>query len=69
MPLAQIEVLVSPTGETNIKTVGFNGPKCCEATKALEAALGMKLTDTLTAEYHLDATQETSIAERTNASR
>lgn len=69
MPLAQIEVLVSPTGETNIKTVGFNGPQCREATKALEAALGTTLNETLTAEYHLDAPQEMSIAERTNASR
>ena len=69
MSLAQIEVLVSPTGETSIKTVGFNGPQCREATRELEAALGIKLTETLTAEYHLNATQEMSNAERANASR
>ena len=64
----QIEVLISPTGETRITTKGFHGPKCREATKDLEAALGLKLAETLTAEYHFDAAQETRCAEHPNAS-
>jgi len=68
MPTQHIEILISPIGETRIATHGFHGPKCREATKALERVLGRKLTETLTAEYHLDATEEASVAQQPNAS-
>jgi hypothetical protein len=68
MPSPQIEILISPTGDTRITTHGFQGPKCREATKALERALGRKLTETLTAEFHLAATEEASLAERPHQS-
>ena len=69
MPTQQIEILVLPTGETRIATHGFQGPKCREATKALERVLGRKLTETLTAEYHLAVTEEASVAQHPQASR
>ena len=69
MPTQQIEILISPTGETRITTHGFQGPKCREATKALERVLGRKLNETLTAEYHLTATEEASVAQQPDASR
>ena len=62
MPSAQIEVVVSKTGETSIQTTGFNGQQCREATKDLEAVLGKKLSDRLTAEYHQTTMQENRIA-------
>lgn len=69
MSTGHIEILISPTGETRIATHGFHGPKCREATKTLERVLGRKLTETLTAEYHLDATEEASVAQQPDASR
>lgn len=53
-----IEVLISPAGETKIETRGFAGSACQQATKALEAALGLKQSETLTAEYHQPAQQQ-----------
>ena len=64
MSTGHIEILISPIGETRITTHGFHGPKCREATKALETSLGLKLTETLTSEYHLANTEETRVAER-----
>jgi len=57
-----IDVLISPQGESWIETHGFTGPACREATQALEAALGLKQSETLTAEYHQPVTEETGLA-------
>jgi hypothetical protein len=65
----QIEITVSPTGETQIETHGFSGSKCLEATKALEAALGQKLTETLTSEYHSCSEEQTNQTERHEPTR
>lgn len=62
MQSAQIQVFVSSTGEIEIKTVGFNGPQCREATKELEAVLGQRVSETLTTEYHQLPTQEINVA-------
>lgn len=51
----RIQVIVSPRGETTIKTTGFQGPECREATKSLETALGVPATEQLTAEYYQSA--------------
>jgi len=56
-----IEVLISPTGETKIETRGFAGPGCQQATRALEGALGLKQSETLTVEYHLPAAQQAGV--------
>lgn len=69
MSTPQIEILVTPTGESRIKTHGFQGPECREATKALERVLGRKLNETLTTEFHLSSPEETRLAERPDAPR
>ena len=51
-----IEVVVSPTGETSITTKGFSGPACREASRFLESALGTRLSEQLTGEYHVAET-------------
>ena len=55
-----IEIIVSPTGEMSLKTQGFRGRECLEATRQLEAALGRKLGDRLTGEFFAAAGQEAS---------
>ncbi len=47
-----IEMIVSPTGETKLQTKGFAGASCQQASKFLEAALGLRASEQLTAEYH-----------------
>ena len=69
MSTPQIEIPVTPTGETRIKTHGFQGPECREATKALERALGRKLTETLTPDFHSMTSEENCLAERPAAPR
>ena len=36
-----IEIIVSPRGDISIDAVGFRGPDCEKATRALEEALGV----------------------------
>lgn len=48
-----IEVTVSPQGETKIQTKGYEGPRCYEASKFLEQALGLVTADTRTSEFYL----------------
>lgn len=50
-----IEVTVSPKGETNLQTKGFTGEQCREATRGLEAALGVRTGEQLTDEFHATA--------------
>ncbi len=47
-----IEITVSPQGATSIRTAGFTGGACKDATRDLERALGVTGKETLTAEYH-----------------
>lgn len=47
-----IEVTISPKGETRIETKGFAGAECRQASKFLEQALGPRLAEQLTAEFH-----------------
>ncbi|MBA4019172.1 MAG: hypothetical protein C0483_18555 [Pirellula sp.] len=50
--MKKIEVTVSPTGETSIKTTGFVGKSCTDATKELELALGTVTADVKSGEYY-----------------
>ena len=50
-----IEVTVSPKGETSIVTKGFSGGACREASRAIEAALGVRIQEQLTSEFHASA--------------
>ena len=47
-----IEIIVSPGGETRVETKGFAGAECRDASRILEAALGQRTSETLTAEFH-----------------
>ena len=55
-----IEVTVSPKGETRIETNGFSGSTCRDASKTLEAALGVRENEQLTSEFHTAAATEQS---------
>lgn len=49
-----IEVLVTPTGETRIETKGFAGSTCRDASSFLEQALGQRVQEELTSEFHTE---------------
>ena len=55
--LKTIEITVSPTGQTEVQTKGFAGGECRESSKFLEEALGQRVGETLTAEFHQAANQ------------
>jgi len=46
-----IEITVSPEGATSIKTRGFTGGSCKDATRDLERALGVSGRESLLPEY------------------
>jgi len=48
----KIEITVSPQGTTNIKTSGFSGGSCRDATRELERALGVAGSETLLPEFY-----------------
>ena len=47
-----IEIMVSPSGVTTVKTQGFAGSSCRDASRFIEEALGERLHETFTAEFH-----------------
>jgi len=47
-----IEITVTPEGATSIKTSGFTGGSCKDATRELERALGVSGRETLTPEFY-----------------
>lgn len=47
-----IEIIVSPKGETTVTTKGFTGSSCRDGSKFIEQALGQRLDERLTAEFH-----------------
>jgi hypothetical protein len=47
----KIEITVSPEGATTIKTSGFVGSSCRDATRDLERALGVSGRESLQPEY------------------
>ena len=47
----KIEITVSPEGAVNIKTSGFAGASCRDATRELERALGVAGKESLLPEY------------------
>jgi len=57
-----IEILVRPNGETRVKTEGFSGSACREASRFLETSLGKRQSETLTTEFY-------SAAQNQNQSR
>ncbi len=47
-----IEIVVSSSGEATVQTAGFIGAECQQASRFLEEALGKRLQERLTAEFH-----------------
>ena len=47
-----IEVIVTPDGQTKVETKGFQGDSCRDASRFIEEALGGRLSEQLTAEFH-----------------
>ena len=47
-----IEIVVDPKGGTVVRTRGFEGPECREASRFVEQALGAKRAETLTPEFY-----------------
>ena len=50
----KIEITVTPDGSVSIKTTGFTGSSCREATRELERALGMSGRESLLPEYFVN---------------
>jgi hypothetical protein len=51
----KIEITVSPEGATSIKTSGFIGGSCRDATRDIERALGVSGRESLLPEFHAQA--------------
>jgi len=47
----KIEITVSPEGSVSIKTTGFTGSSCKDATRDIERALGVSCRESLLPEY------------------
>ena len=58
-----IEVTVSPQGETKIQTKGYEGPRCQEASKFLEQALGLVTADQKTSDYYVQLPAQRQVNE------
>jgi len=58
-----IEITVSPEGVVSIKTTGFTGKSCKDATRELERALGVIRKETLLPEFHLQQTQQSRLSQ------
>ena len=59
-----IEVIVNAKGETAVTTKGFAGSSCRDASEFIEQALGQRIDEQLTAEFHQVATIEESQQQR-----
>lgn len=60
----RIEITVSSEGATSIKTSGFTGSSCRDATRDLERALGVAGTENLLPEYYQLAEHASEIQPR-----
>ncbi len=59
-----IQITVSPKGQTQIKTSGFAGAECREASRFLETALGQSQSERLSPEFHQSTTADEQQRER-----
>ena len=56
-----IEIVVDPKGGIKVQTKGFSGSECREASRFVEQALGAKLAETLTPEFHQEQKGEQTL--------
>ena len=61
--MKQIEVIVTRDGSTRVATKGFQGVDCQAASRFLEAALGRRIDETLTPEFHQSACEHNQVSE------
>ena len=61
----KIEITVSPEGATSIKTTGFSGSSCKDATRDFERALGVAGRETLLPEYFQQGNTGEQLRQRT----
>ena len=47
-----VEITVDLKGGATVRTRGFSGPECREASRFVERALGRRTAETLTVEFH-----------------
>ena len=47
-----IEIIVAPDGKTTVQTKGFQGASCREGSRFLEQALGNRISEQVTADFH-----------------
>jgi Protein of unknown function (DUF2997) len=47
-----IEITINAKGESQVETKGFSGEACRTASQLIESALGLKLRERLTDEFH-----------------
>lgn len=57
----KIIITVDATGAVTVQTRGYIGGECKSASKPFEDALGLKITEVLTPEYHQTAKPTTQI--------
>ncbi len=50
-----IQITISPTGETTVTTRGYQGAECQAASRFVEEALGLRVSEQLTSEFHSTA--------------
>jgi len=50
-----IEIIVTPEGKYSVQTLGFSGSSCRDASRFIEQALGPRIGEKLTAEFHQSA--------------
>ena len=59
-----VEITITAKGETSMQTRGFAGSSCRDASRFIEQALGQRLEEQLTAEFHQAATAKQSQQQR-----
>jgi len=59
-----IEIVVGPTGEIRVQTKGFAGAACREADRFVEQALGRRMAETFTPDYHRQEQRRRCSSER-----
>jgi hypothetical protein len=50
--MPQIEIIVSPAGQAEVQTKGFEGANCRMGSQFIERALGQGINEQLTSEFY-----------------
>jgi hypothetical protein len=56
--MTRIEILIAPNGQATVQTKGFSGPSCQAASRFIEQALGSRINEAITPEFHQQASQQ-----------